>query len=328
MEEAAQGPAAAQVSVGGRASRLSPADLLLALAVIVVWSSNFVVGWWGLQRVPPLALATLRFALSAFPAVLLIRRPAVSWASLVAFGAIMGLGQFGFLNLALRSSITPILTSIVVQMQAFFTVLLAALLLRERIGLHSVLALAIAAAGLGLIGVEAGAGATPTGIVLILFAALSWAGCNVIARASGATDMLAYVAWSCVFAVPPLLVLSLMVEGPDAFLDVFRHPSPGVAGVVIWQAAANTLFGYAVWNRLLARYQAASVAPLTLLVPVVTAVLAAVLLGEALQAWKIAACALVLLGLAVNQFGGARAARRVALGPQASARFAAGRRAP
>ena len=283
---------------------LSPRDLLLALLVVTVWGSNFVVVHWGLMRVPPLTLAALRFLFSALPAVFLVRRPNVSWRNLCAFGLTLGVGQFGLLFIAMRASITPALAALVLQMQAFFTLFLAAFLLRERLRAHNLIALAIAGSGILLIACRAGGFATATGLALVLLAALAWAICNLVARSAGTTHMLAYVAWSSLFAVPPLFGIALFVEGSDPLLHVFSRPDPIVVGVVFWQAAANTLLGYGLWNWLLNRYSAAQVAPLSLLVPVIATFLAWLLIGEALQGWKLLACVLILGGLAANQFGG------------------------
>ena len=74
--------------------------LLLALAVVFVWGTNFVVIKLGLAELPPFLFATLRFALSAFPFLLFVPRPAVPWRTLVAFGVLLGAGQFGLLFLA------------------------------------------------------------------------------------------------------------------------------------------------------------------------------------------------------------------------------------
>jgi len=52
--------------------------LLLALAVVAVWGTNFVVIKGGLAELPPLLFATLRFVASALPWLLFVRRPAVA----------------------------------------------------------------------------------------------------------------------------------------------------------------------------------------------------------------------------------------------------------
>ncbi len=105
--------------------------VLLALAVVFVWGTNFVVIRWGLDELPPFLLATLRFTLSALPWMLFMPRPAVPWRRLVAFGLLLGVGQFALLFLAMRSSISPGMASLVIQMQVFFTIGLALLIWRE-----------------------------------------------------------------------------------------------------------------------------------------------------------------------------------------------------
>jgi O-acetylserine/cysteine efflux transporter len=62
-----------------------------------LWGLSFVVIAVGLRGVPPLMLAGLRFVLASVPAVFLVRRPAVSWRQLAAYGLLLGVGQFGLL---------------------------------------------------------------------------------------------------------------------------------------------------------------------------------------------------------------------------------------
>jgi O-acetylserine/cysteine efflux transporter len=141
---------------------------------------------------------------------------------------------------------------------------------------------------------------TLLGLAMALLAALCWAGGNIVARSAGRVNMVAYVVWSSLFAVPPLLVLSLLVEGPSAFASSWQTMDLSAWAAVAWQAWANSLFGYAVWGWLLARYPAATITPMALLVPLFGMGAAALWLGEGLPAWKLAAAALVLGGLALN----------------------------
>jgi O-acetylserine/cysteine efflux transporter len=115
--------------------------------------------------------------------------------------------------------------------------------------------------------------------------------------------MLGVVVWSSVFALPPLLALSLLAEGPARMAQGLAAADAGVWAAVVWQAVGNSLFGYAAWGWLLARHPAATVAPMALLVPVFGMGASALLLGEGLPAWKLGAAALVLSGLALNLFG-------------------------
>jgi O-acetylserine/cysteine efflux transporter len=282
------------------ASTLSPRHLLLAVAVVAIWGTNFVVIKLALAHIPPLLFAALRFALAAFPAVLFLPRPAVRWRNLAAYGVLLGVGQFGLLYLAVDGHISPGLASLVVQTQVFFTIGLAMRIDGESLKPFQYLALALAVSGIAIIALHTDRATSPLGIVLVLGAALGWAGANTVGRRVSGVNMLAYVVWSALFAVPPLLVLSFAIEGGPAMWHGVRDADLGAWAAVLWQSVANTLFGFAVWTWLLARYPAAAVTPTALLVPVFGLGASEWMLGEPLPAWKIAAVLLVLGGLALN----------------------------
>jgi O-acetylserine/cysteine efflux transporter len=279
---------------------LPPHSLLLALAVMAVWGSNFVVIKYALDHLPPLTLAFLRFALAFFPLALFLPRPPVPWGNLAGYGLLIGAGQFGLLFTAMRSDITPGLASLVVQAQVFFTIGLAAWMSGERPKAAQLIALLLASAGIGVIALNTDGSATPLGLVLVLLAAASWAAGNMVARAAGPVDMLAYVVWSSLFAVPPLLGMALVLEGWPRISTGIAAANGVTWAAVLWQSVGNTMFGYGAWGWLLARHEATSVAPLALLVPVFGLSSSALMLGEPLQPWKLAAFALVMAGLALG----------------------------
>jgi O-acetylserine/cysteine efflux transporter len=274
--------------------------VLLALAVVFVWGTNFVVIRWGLDGLPPFLFATLRFAFSALPWLLFVPRPTAPWRKLAAFGVLLGVGQFGLLFLAIQGRISPGLASLVVQVQVFFTIGLSLLLMGERVRGFQIVGLLLALAGLGVIALNLDAAVvTWLGLGLVLSAAFFWAGANLVVKSLGPVNMLHFMVWSSVFAVPPLLAISWFIEGPSLMQSAVTNATPLVWASVLWQALGNTLFGYGVWNWLLARHPAATVAPLALLVPVFGMGASALSLGESLPGWKLGAAALVLSGLAV-----------------------------
>ncbi|MBE7942290.1 MULTISPECIES: EamA family transporter [Ramlibacter] len=278
--------------------------LLLALAVVFVWGTNFVVIKWGLAEFPPFLLAGLRFLFTAVPLVFIFPRPAVPWRRLAAFGALLGAGQFGLLFLAMQHDISPGLASLVIQSQVFMTIAMALGSSGERLRGLQVGAMAVAVAGVAIIGWHSvGAGrssVTPLGLAMVLAAAASWSGANMIARAAGRVNVIAFLAWSSPFSLPPLLALALWQSGPAGLAQALAHASWVGWSAVAWQTVGNTLFGYGAWNWLLARYPAATVTPTALLVPVFGMGASAWLLGEALPGWKLLAAALVMAGLALN----------------------------
>ncbi|HET7868620.1 MAG TPA: EamA family transporter [Burkholderiaceae bacterium] len=273
--------------------------LLLALAVVAVWGTNFVVIKLALAHLPPLLFAALRYLFALFPALLFLPRPA-PWRNLIAYGLLIGVGQFGVLFLAMTRHITPGLASLVIQTQVFFTILLAMRVARERVQPYQWLALALAAGGIAVIGAHTDGSTTVLGLAMVLFAALCWAFANMVTKQAGQVNMLAYVVWASAASVPPLFVLSLLFEGWPAIEAGLRHADAVTWAAVLWQSVGNTLFGYAAWGWLLARHPAASITPMALLVPVFGMAAASAMLAEPLPGWKLLAAALVLCGLALN----------------------------
>ena len=279
--------------------------LLLALAVVFVWGTNFVVIRWGLDGLPPFLFATLRFTFSALPWLLFVPKPQVPWRKMAAFGVLLGVGQFGLLFLAIRSSISPGLASLVVQLQVFFTIGLSLMLMGEKVRGYQIAGLLLAVAGLGVIADHLNATVTALGLGLVLLAGFFWACANLVVKSAAQNsaapiNMLHFVVWSSLFAVPPLFAISWLVEGsPSDMLRTLQQASVLTWASVAWQAVGNSLFGFAAWNWLLSRHPAATVTPMALLVPVFGMSASALALGEPLPAWKLGAGALVMAGLAV-----------------------------
>ena len=273
---------------------------LLALAVVAIWGTNFVVIKFALGHLPPLLFAALRFGLVLFPALFFLARPAVPLGNLARYGLLIGVGQFGLLYVAMNGHISPGLASLVIQVQVFFTIGLSMRLAGERVRIFQWFALLLASAGIAIIILHTDGSTTPLGLLLVLLAAFSWAGGNITAKQGAPANILAYVVWSSAFAVPPLIALSLWVEGREAISAALRAADAATWAAVAWQSWGNSLFGYAAWGWLLARHPAATITPMALLVPVFGMGGAALMLNEALPPWKLAAAALVMAGLAIN----------------------------
>lgn len=298
---------------------MSPKDLMLALVVIVVWGMNFVVIRVGLDNIPPMLLGCLRFMLAAFPAILFIKRPQMPLRWLLAYGATISLGQFAFLFSAMKVGMPAGLASLVLQSQAFFTLFFAVLFLGERLRLTNLVGLVIAAGGLLLIGMQGDRSMTLAGFALTICAASMWALGNIVTRKVGKVNLVGLVVWGSLIPPIPFFALSWMLEGPVAIESALRGFSLDSALVLLYLAFGATILGYGLWSRLLSRYPANTVAPFSLLVPVVGLNSAALLLDEHLGFLQGVGAVLVMLGLAVNVGGGWVASRlRMALGNPAA----------
>ncbi|WP_248958062.1 EamA family transporter [Sphaerisporangium perillae] len=277
---------------------MRPLHAFLAVAVAVIWGVNFVVIEIGLEHFPPLLFAALRFTLVALPAVFLVPRPAIPARWIVAVGLFLGAGQFGLLFTAMHLGLPAGLSSLVLQAQVIFTVCFAAMALGERPGRRQLLGIAVASAGIVVIAFGRGAHVPLPPLLLALGAAACWGVANVCIRRAKAPAGPGLLVWSSLVPPLPLLALSGLIEGPDRIRTAFTTFHLGSLAALAYVVVLSTFVGFGAWNGLLRRYPTATVAPFTLLVPIVGMATARVWLGEQLSTGELLGGAVVLAGLA------------------------------
>ena len=281
----------------------------IALAVLftILVGLGFPAVKIGMTEAPPLFLTAMRFALSAIPAVFLIRKPNAPWSAILLYGLFIGVMQFGLLNSAIYLGFPSGLSSLVMQMQVFFTIFLAFVLLNERPALMQIVGALVAFCGILVIGagraqVGAASGAGLVGFLMLLAAALSWGFGNLVAKSLKGVNMFAFTVWTGLISPVPLLVLSYFIEGGGAW-HALAELKPAFVGSVVYMAFGATLTGFGILNWLLSRHPAAQVMPFALLIPIVGFLSGVILFQETLHTAEIIGAGLIFLGLSVNVFG-------------------------
>jgi len=271
-------------------------DLALAVLVAIIWGVAFVATRIGLDSFSPSQLTALRFVIAALPAAFL-PCPPISWPVLVAIGLTLFTGQFLFQFFGIANGMPPGLASVIVQTQAFFTVLFAAVALGERPSRRQVIGMTAALAGVLLIAVTVGQNLTAAGLVLGLMSAVSWGIGNVLLKRLGKVDMLRLMVWLSLVPPLPSLALSMAFDGPASLGRALLRSSWAGLAAALYLGLVATTFAYALWGGLLRRYPVATVAPFALLVPFVAALSTWMVFGERFGPVRLAGMAFVLLGL-------------------------------
>src|SRR3990172_11896670 len=101
---------------------MAPRDVALLVGVAMLWGFNFVPIRWALDAVPPFALAATRFTFAALPIVFFVRRPEAPVRLVVAYGLLIGVGQFGLLFLAISLGMSAGLAAPLARLPGFFTI--------------------------------------------------------------------------------------------------------------------------------------------------------------------------------------------------------------
>lgn len=282
---------------------------LLALLVVVVWGLNFVVIKLGLHNMPPLMLAGLRFLLVAFPAIFFVARPRIPFRLLLGYGLTISFGQFAFLFCAIKFGMPAGLASLVLQAQAFFTIILGAFVFGERLQGKQLAGITLAVFGV-LVLIEAslnGQHVALLGFFLTLAAGLSWACGNIfnklIMQHETRPPVMSLIVWSALIPIVPFMLASYVLDGPQLMFQSLIHIDLTTILSLVYLAFVATIIGYGIWGSLLGRYETWRIAPLSLLVPVFGIGSAALLLGETLSALQLVGAVLIMAGLYINVFG-------------------------
>lgn len=272
--------------------------MALAALTSVIWGLAFVFVKFGLESFSAPQLTALRFIIACLP-MLILPRPPIPWSMLILIGLTLFTGQFLLLFFAYAHGMPPGLASVTQQMQAFFTVLLAALFLRDVPTLRQSIGMAVACCGLGLIGLTTGGDLTVLALGLAVAGAFSWAVGNVLVKRTGNVPMFPFMVWlSIVPPLPALLVSSVYDPNPSLVSAILGASWLSIAAA-LYLGAGATILAYSIWGSLLARYPTAMVAPFALLAPCTGVISSALIFGELFGAMRYAGMALILTGLTI-----------------------------
>jgi O-acetylserine/cysteine efflux transporter len=277
---------------------MSNRDSIRALLTVIVWGVNFVVLDEGLKGFPPFVLLTLRFIFVVFPLILFIPRPG-PWKPILMIGLFMNLGQFSLLYLAMKLGMPAGLSSLVLQAQVVFGIVISQIVLGEHASTKQIVGVAAGMIGLIVVSASYGSHASIWPLIVTLGAALCWAIGNIFARRAQITSGLGLVVWAGLVVPLPALVFALLDNGSAGI----GHALAQISWTTVWSTAytviASTLFGYYTWNSLLARYPVSSVVPFALLVPIAGIGAAWVALGQVPTALEVVGGVTLLAGVAI-----------------------------
>ena len=238
--------------------------------------------------------------------------PNLHWKFVALYGLLQGVGQFGFLFLALKVGMSAALGSVLMQTQVFFTALFGFVLLREHASRALIAGLLLAALGIACFAMNylspgaAAGGTTPLGFVLVLGSAAMWSASNIVVRraqqSSAQFDVMPFMVWSSLVPIIPFVLLSLAFDDPATRWRWTAAPWSTWLSLAYlgWFA---TILAYAMWTGLLKRHPLNRVAPFSLAVPVVGISSGMLVLGDSITGWQWAGIALVVAALATVMFG-------------------------
>lgn len=276
-------------------------DTFLAILVALIWGFNFVVIKVGLGSFPPIFFSALRFLCAAFPAVLFLRRDGIDWRWILSIGFTLGVVMFSLLFIGMDVGMPAGLSSLVLQIQAVFTLVLSGMLLHDSPTVWQRIGVVVAFGGIGLLAVEAYDTTSFLGLILVISAGFAWAASNILMKLSGNIDMLRLIVWASIVPPLPLLLISWMFE--EGQMEAITSISWTGVGSIVYVGLISTVLAFAIWGRLFREYSPNTVAPFALLIPIFGIISSALVLKERFTTTELLSLCLVLAGLILVVLG-------------------------
>ena len=282
---------------------MSLRDLFIALGITFIWGINFSFIKMGLGSLNPFLLAGLRFMLCALPLVFFIKPPKGPFKYVIAYGLFFGVGLWGILYLGMFYGISAGVASIVLNLGVFFAVILSYFILKEKMTVYNKIAFILALAGIAVIFLVTDGTVTLIGMLFVILAAVSLAVIQIIVKKANTKEAFAFLIYSTLFPPIPLFIMAYLMQGESVFIDFAQTLDKQALISIAFQVYPTTLFGYWVWNLLLAKYPVNLLMPLSLLIPIFGLFGSYILLGEEVGLYKVLACFIIVIALIINTFG-------------------------
>jgi O-acetylserine/cysteine efflux transporter len=274
--------------------------ILLATLVAAVWGCNFIFVKLGVHEIPPLFLCAVRFFLASVPAIFFIRWPNTTFKMVALYGLVMFALQFTLIFSGMAVGMTAGMASLLTQTAVFFSIFFAAIWLQEIPTIWQMMGALLSFSGIALAAAHLDSNMTLAGFLLVIAGGAAMGMGNLVTRKLGNVNMISLVVWGSLIAFPPLLIFSLLVEGPERILYAAHHFSWVAIISLLYIVYMSTWVGYGTWSWLIGRYQVSAVVPFSLLVPVFAILGSILFLGESFERWKLTVSGLVIAGLCVN----------------------------
>ena len=257
-------------------------SLPVVVSTVLVWASGYPAGALGVAAAPPLLLTATRFALAALVMTLIALAGRAVWprgrqlAHVAVTGLLLQAIQFCGVYGGLHAGVPAAVSAPVIALNPVLTAVLAAGLLRERIGRARLagLGLGVAAVISALGDRVAASGRVDAGTALTVLGLVGFSAGGVYQqRFCQQVDIRSATAVQFVVSAPVVAALALFEPG--------RVTNPAQAGaVVLWLVLINSAAGSALFLSAVRRSGAASATTVFSLVPPVTAVISWPVLGQ------------------------------------------------
>jgi O-acetylserine/cysteine efflux transporter len=275
---------------------MKPIDVFMAISVAVIWGMGFIIAKAGMSHFSPILLMALRFTLTAFCLVWFFRPPMTLYRNLFWISLVSAAIQYS-LTFNGVNGIDASTAALLVQLEVPFGLLLAWIILGEKISLKQVIGMLVAFIGAVFIVGEPKLADDLIYVFMVIGGAFTWAVGQIMIKKLGNIGGFKLISGVAMFAAPQLYIASFLLE-KDQLIQI-QTASAGAWGAVIYLGLIMTALAYALWYRLLGLYTVNQVMPFLLLLPVTSVIGGIFFLDETLTIKIATGGCLAIVGVAL-----------------------------
>ncbi len=275
---------------------IKPLHICALVFVTFIWGMNFAAAKIGLTQLPPLMMMALRWGLVGLLLAPFAPLPRDRWWPVLLISFTLGFLHFSLMFWALRD-LDAGTAAIAIQLQVPFAALLAIVFFNDTLGWRRALGMAVAFVGVAIIAGEPRLAGHYVALAMVIAAACIWSVANIQIKLLGEINGMALNGWIGVFATPQLALGSWLLE--DGQFTALAEADWRAYASIAYQAIMVVAVGYALWFRLLRRYDMNQVMPFILLVPIFGVLSGILFLGETLSLPFIVGGLLTILGVGI-----------------------------
>ena len=275
---------------------MKPLDTLSAISVAIIWGMGFVIAKAAMEHFSPILLMALRFTLTALCMIWFFRPDPKLFNKLFWIAFVSAAIQYS-LTFTGVSGINASTAALLIQLEVPFAILLAAVVLGDKLTIRQGVGVSLAFCGAILIVGEPKLANNMRYVLMVIGGGFAWSLGQIMIKMMGVSGGFSLISSVAVFAAPQLFIASYLLE--DNQIDQIITASPAAWAAVVYLGLVMTALGYAMWYRLLGLYDVNMVMPFLLLLPVASVVGGYLFLDEILTTKIAIGGLLALAGVAI-----------------------------
>ena len=263
----------------------------------LMWGLNLIAVKMGVDLVSPMTAAWLRQLMVLIICLPFLKVIPGKMRELLGLGILSGMLFYIVINLSLAASDNVPALAIAGQLGVPFSLILAVLVLGEKIARFRIAGVVLAFLGVVLLVFDPTAVDETLGLALTALSSVIWAICSLIQRRLVGVPVLTIYAWVGLIGATTLFPVALLAE-PDAMALVHSLPL-STFGWILFSALGSTVIGQGAMSYLIQRHPVSTVVPLSLLAPVIAIAASAWWFGTKMTPLMIVGGLIVMAGVAI-----------------------------